>query len=36
MQVQGAAYPLTREEFFCTPELEGFEFVTTVLEASQK
>lgn len=34
--MQGAAYPLTREEFLYTPELEGFEFVTTVLGASQK
>jgi len=28
IQVQGAAWPLTREEFHCTPELEGFVFVT--------
>ena len=36
IQVQRAVYPLTRGEFLCTPELEGFEFVTIVLGASQK
>lgn len=36
IQMQGAACPLTREEFICTPELEGFEFATAVLRASQK
>lgn len=34
--MQGAACPLSREEFLYTPELEGFEFATTVLGASQK
>lgn len=34
--MQEKASPLTREEFLYTPELEGFEFASTVLGASQK
>lgn len=32
----GAAYPLSREEFLYTPELEGFEFVTLFWEQVRK
>lgn len=35
-QVQGAAYPRTREGPLCAPERDVSEFVTTVLGASQK